>query len=306
MGMDFKLTFYAADHGLAKQAAVATFDRVAALNAILSDYDPQSELSRLSATSGENRWVSLSPELWLVLARSQQMADRTGGAFDVTVGPLTRLWRRSRRQRELPAPRRLKEALAAVGYQYLKLDPDKKAAKLIRPGMRLDLGGIAAGYAVDEALRVLADHGITRALVDASGDIAAGDPPPDRPAWRVEIALGEKSPPAGSRPQAIELKQAAVTGAGDTAQFVEIGGQRYSHIVDPRTGLGLTSRVNAVVIARDCITADSLDTAASVLGPRAGLALVRQVPGAEARIVVLGANEDAVYQSDGFARWLAP
>lgn len=304
MGMEFKLTFYAAGPTVAKQAADAAFDRVRALNSILSDYDPASELSRLSRTAGQNRWVGISPELWLVLSRAQLLARQTGGAFDVTVGPLTRLWRRSRRQRELPSAAQLNDALAAVGYRHLQLDP-QTGALLQRSGMRLDLGGIAAGYAVDEALRILHKHGVARALVDASGDIAAADPPPGQSGWRIEIDFALEKESQRASPELIELKHAAVTTAGDTAQFVEIDGRRYSHIVDPTTGLGLTRRIQVIVIAPDCITADSLDTAASVLGPERGLELISSTPGAQCRIVTGEPGQTTIHDSPRFKDWLA-
>jgi thiamine biosynthesis lipoprotein len=148
--------------------------------------------------------------------------------------------------------------------------------------MRLDLGGIGIGYAVDEALKVLRSRSIIRALVDASGDIGAGDPPPGKTGWTVEVVpLSSDDTPS----RTVSLANAAVSTAGDAFQFVEIGGRRYSHIVDPRTGLGLTDRIAVTVIAPDCTTADSLDTAVSVLGPIAGLALVEKTPGAAAFIV---------------------
>jgi thiamine biosynthesis lipoprotein len=298
MGMDFKLTFYAANSAAAKRAADAAFGRVAELNAILSDYDPASELSRLSATAGRNRWVAVSPDLWFVLRRSDSLARKTDGAFDVTVGPLTRLWRRARRQRELPSAERLRAALAAVGYQFVEFNPAPRAIKLQQPGMRLDLGGIAAGYAADEALAVLRQHGCSRALVDASGDIVTGEPPPGEAGWRIALP-GETN--GDSTPRYLKLKHAAVTTSGDTAQFVEIGGKRYSHIVDPRTGLGLTSRLRVTVIGPDCITADSVATAVSVLGPQRGLALVRETPGTEC-LIADADTQRVLATSEGFER----
>jgi thiamine biosynthesis lipoprotein len=161
--------------------------------------------------------------------------------------------------------------------------------------MRLDLGGIAAGYAVDEALRVLNAHGITRAMVNGSGDIGVSDPPPGVQGWRIGIAPLEKPDAAPSR--YLLLSNAAVTTSGDAFQFVEIGGQRYSHIVDPRTGLGLTDRSSVTVVARDCITADSLATAVSVLGPEKGLELIEATPGAAALIFHLSAGGPVVRES---------
>jgi thiamine biosynthesis lipoprotein len=283
MGMTFEVTLYAADEATANRAAEAAFRRIAKLNAILSDYDPSSELSRLSDTAGSGQAVKLSDPLWFVLHRSQDLAQRTAGAFDVTVGPLVKLWRRARRQKELPDPKRLAEARAAVGYQHVKLDPVSRTATLARPGMRLDLGGIGAGYAVDQALAVLKEHGIQRAMVDASGDIGVSDPPPGATGWKIGIAPLEK--PDGPPSRYLLLSNAAVTTSGDAFQHVEIAGRRYSHIVDPKTGMGLTRPMSVTVIARDCITADSLATAVCVLGPEDGLRLIERTPEAAALIV---------------------
>ncbi len=292
MGMNFELTLYAADQATANHAADAAYRRIAELNSILSDYDPASELSRLSATAGSGEAVKLSDPLWHVLRASQELAVRADGAFDVTVGPVVKLWRRARRQKELPDPVRLAEARAAVGHKYVNLDETSHTAKLTQPGMRLDLGGIAAGYAVDEALAVLKQHGVTRAMVNASGDIGVSDAPPGKEGWKIGIAPVDK--PDGPPSRFLLLTNAAVTTSGDAFQHVEIEGQRYSHIVDPHTGLGLTHRGSVTVVARDCIAADSLATAASVLGPQRGLKLIEDTPGAAALFLSI---EDARPQS---------
>ncbi len=290
MGVPFTIILYAPDKTTANGAFDAAFARIAELNAALSDYDPQSELSRLSRTAPAARGVLLSDELWRVLAASQDFAAKTGGAFDVTVGPYVRLWRRSRRQRELPTAERLAEARAAVGYQKLRLDPLHRTAQLLAPNMRLDLGGIAKGYAVDEALAVLRKRGIARALIDASGDVGVGDPPPGKEGWTIAvIPLSAEGMPS----REIQLANAAVATSGDAFQFVEIDGQRYSHIVDPRTGLGLADRSGVTVIAGDCLTADSLATAVSVLGVTAGMELVEATPGVAAFIVLATGNRTA-------------
>lgn len=297
MGVPFKIILYAADEAAAKGAFEAAFARIAALDRILSDYDPQSELSRLSRTAGSGRKTPLSGDLWNVLARAQALARQTDGAFDVTVGPYVRLWRRARRQKQLPDDERLAQARNAVGYNWLRLDANDRSAQLVRGDMRLDLGGIAMGYAVDEALAVLGQRGITRALVDASGDIAVGDPPPGKSGWTIGVVpLAADGTPSVT----IKLAHAAVTTSGDAFQHVEIDGRRYSHIVDPRTGLGLSDQSGVTVIAPDCITADSLATATSVLGPQAGLQLIEGTPGAAALIVRQADNGVETFQSRRF------
>ena len=281
MGSEFKLVVYCADAGLASQAARAAYDRVSFLDATLSDYRVDSEMMRLSDRSGGPP-VSVSPELFEVLHRSRELSERTGGAFDVTINPVVKLWRRARRNRELPDREQLDEALSRVGWEKLELDPVARTARLTGPDMRLDVGGIAKGYASDAALAVLRERGITRALVAGAGDIVAGDPPPGRDGWVVGIAPLD---PAGEPERYLRLENRAVSTSGDAERFVELDGVRYSHIVDPRTGLGLTGRSSVTVIAPDGTTSDSLATAISVLGPEAGLALARQAEGVEALIV---------------------
>jgi thiamine biosynthesis lipoprotein len=145
--------------------------------------------------------------------------------------------------------------------------------------MRLDLGGIAMGYAVDEGLKVLLAHGIQSAMIDASGDVGALRAPPGTRGWRIGIVPLEPSAPPS---RYLLLENGAVTTSGDAYQFVEIGGKRYSHIVDPRTGIGVTTPSAATVFAPTCIAADSLATALSVMGPEKGLALIDNTPGAAA------------------------
>lgn len=275
MGVPFRITLYAPSAPLAQAAAEVAFQHVEELNSILSDYDPDSEISRLARTSGQGRAVPVSTTLRRVLERSQALALESDGAFDVTVGPLVNLWRRMRRQRTLPDPATMAEMRQRVGSRHLKLHADTQAVELLQPDMRLDVGGIAKGYAVDEALAILTAKGFPRALVAASGDIVAGDPPPGEAGWRVGIeSLAGKDVPG----PVLLLAHQAVSTSGDAYQFVEIDGVRYSHIVDPRSGIGLTKRSLVTVVAPNGLTADGLDTTIDILGSKAGLALAAKHP----------------------------
>lgn len=309
MGVQFRLAFYASSDDAANKAAEATFSRIKALNAILSDYDSNSELMQLCATSKPGHPVEVSPELWHVLQQSNRISTMSEGAFDVTVGHLTKLWRRSRRQREMPNPDELKQALMLVGHSSVKLEADsgKRFVELNKPGMRLDLGGIAKGYASDEALKTLRELGIARALVAASGDIAVSEPPPGQDAWIINLESPTKSKETIRR---LKLVNQAVSTSGDAYQFVEINGQRYSHIVDPKTGLGLTQRGSATVIARRGIDTDAIDTALVILGAKRGLELISalqsQGESIEALILQIDLQEqvqEAV--SNGFGKYVA-
>jgi thiamine biosynthesis lipoprotein len=282
MGTRFKIILYAPDEATAQKASRAAFARIARLDSIMSDYRPTSELMQLCKKAGGEP-VRVSDELFFVLARAQEVSRLSDGAFDVTVGPVVKLWRRARRTRQLPDPEELAQALARVGYQNIRLDAKKQTVQLLKSGMQLDLGGIAKGYSADAALAVLKEHGVTRALVAAGGDIAVSGPPPDAAGWIVGIAPLED--PDSKPTRALVLKDAAVSTSGDTEQYVEIGGKRYSHIVDPKTGIGLVGRQSVTVTARRGIDADSLTKVVSVLGPKRGFTILDALEGVEAFVV---------------------
>jgi thiamine biosynthesis lipoprotein len=282
MASAFKIVLYSTDDVSARRASRAAYDRIAALNAVLSDYDPESELSRLSRSAGGGP-VAVSGDLFDVLERSKRIFERSGGAFDVTIAPVGRLWRRARRDHKLPDPARLAEARSLVGSDKLVLDPGKRTVRLLKPGMKLDVGGIAKGFAAEEAIEVLKTHAITRALVGGAGDIVVGDAPPDAVGWKIAIAPVE--PGNGGAPKVLLLANAAVSTAGDAERFVMIEGHRYSHIIDPATGLGVEDRASVTVVAADGSTADALETTVYILGPERGLKLVDDTPGAAAIFV---------------------
>jgi thiamine biosynthesis lipoprotein len=293
MGTTFRVVLYAPDAETAKKAADAVFARVAELEQVMTDYKQTSELMRLCKKFvkeiGEP--VKVSDDLFAVLSKAEEMSKRSDGAFDVTVGPVVQLWRHARRTQELPDPKEFAAARALVGYRKVKLDPAKKTVQLTTPGMQLDLGGIGKGFAADEAHKLLrSKFGIKRALVAAAGDITCGDAPPGRDAWTVEIAPIAKS----QKPRTLNLVNAAVSTSGDLEQFVVIGGVRYSHVLDPKTGLGLTGRRSVTVIAPNGTTADSMTKAVSVLPPEQALKLVEDTPGAAAYIVILDKDEKPV------------
>ena len=255
MGLPVRIRLYAPTDEAAKTTATAAFARVAVLDRMMSDYRPDSELRRLGTT-----WSPVSPELFAVLARAAEIARATGGAFDPTVGPMVALWREARQSRRMPDGMELDAAKRLVGWQLVQLDGPRHAVRLARPGMRLDLGGIAKGYILQQALATMASLGVTRALVEAGGDIVVGDAPPGRDGWSIDVTGSEAEFVA----RAARLTNAALATSGPSAQFVEIDGVRYSHVVDPRTGLGLTNQLTARVIVADGATADALATALTV------------------------------------------
>ena len=263
MGTQVRVVVYAPDAATAWRASRAAFHRIAVLDDSMSDYKTSSELMRLCRNAGGPP-VRVSRDLFHVLARAQEIAQQTNGAFDVTVGPVVRLWRRARRRVELPDQNELQAAQKLVGYKNLRLDPGSRTVQLLKRGMLLDLGGIAKGYAADAALTVLKRYGISRALVAAGGDIAVSAPPPGEAGWNVGIVPLDS--PSQPPTRFLALQHAGVSTSGDAEQFVEIAGQRYSHIIDPRSGQALTGHSSVTIVAPDATTSDTMATAFSVLG----------------------------------------
>ncbi|HEV1286479.1 MAG TPA: FAD:protein FMN transferase [Bryobacteraceae bacterium] len=247
MGTLVRITIYSENAGPMR----AAFRRIAELDETLSDYKPDSELNKLCRTVSNP--VKVSEDLFRLLEASEKLSRLTDGAFDITIGPVTHLWRLGKTPDV--------ETMTRVGWRNLVLDKRHRTAELKLAGMQLDLGAIAKGYAADEALKTLRRLGVQRALIALSGDIVAGDAPPGTKGWRVGLE------PAGGE---ILLRNAAVSTSGDTEQFRDIGGVRYSHIIDPKTGLGLTSAIAVTVVARRGLEADPIATAVSVMGEERG------------------------------------
>lgn len=303
MGMPFRIALYAPDEASANAAASAAYARIRQLNGVMSDYEPESELMRLCQTAGTGQAVAVSRDLLDVLSRAQALSERSEGAFDVSVGPVVRLWRQARRTRRFPAPEQIAAACAKVGYQQIRIDKSAGTVELLRSGMQLDLGGIGAGYAVDAALKVLTSRGIASAMIDASGDIGVTGPPPGQAGWRIGIApLEPEAPPS----RYVLLKNCAVTTSGDAFQFVEFDGRRYSHIVDPKTGVGLAERSSVTLIARDCTTADSHTKAIMVMGLERGLALIEETEHAAGIVALQRDGKLSTYESLRLRAYLEP
>lgn len=270
MGVRTRIVLYAPGDSTARAAAKAAFQRIVALENVMSSYRSDSELRRLEVQAGGPP-VEVSKPLFAVLQRAQGLARRSGGAFDVTIDPYIELWRTARQTGRLPPDSARQRADSLVGWRNVHLNAKARTVQLAVPGMQLNLGGIAKGYILDQALATLRKHGISRALIEAGGDIVVSGAPPSQPGWQVVI------PSAGPRSEkrTVSITNAALSTSGDTQQFVEIDGTRYSHVIDPRTGLGLTNRIMATVIAPSGTTADALATTATILGPQKGQAFAK-------------------------------
>lgn len=298
MGVQCRIVLYAPDRAAGDDAARAAFAELARLERIFSDYRDTSEVSALARHAGTQP-MRVSPELIEILQDADRVHRATGGVFDVTVGPVSRLWREARRVGTPPDPFELADALALVGASSLHLDPEAGTVLLEHPGMSLDLGGIAKGYSVQQALGVLRERGVRRALVALAGDLALGDPPPGRRGWRIALpcpaeplgagalqpllhtaGAGAFQPPlhvaTNARPVTTSLLQAntCISTSGPEEQSIEVDGRRLSHIIDPRTGMGGESPVTVTVIAPRGAIADALASALTLLDTAAGRAVL--------------------------------
>jgi FAD:protein FMN transferase len=277
MGTRFAITCHHPDQKKAEAAANTAFDEAERINKVASDYIADSELLGLSKhPPGEA--IAVSPLLFKLISEALDLAEKTDGNFDPTLGPLTQLWRESRRRKALPDDPTLAAARAACGWTNLILDPPNRTVTFLKPAMRLDLGGIAKGQAADAMLAVMNKHAIPRTCITAGGDVRMGDPPPNSNGWKVGVRPDEDA-------EALVLSNCAVSTSGDLHQFIEIGGTRYSHIIDPATGLGITHGRSATVIAATATVSDALATACCV------------APGENANAMALAAGAAEVHLS---------
>jgi thiamine biosynthesis lipoprotein len=302
MGTLVRVTVYTPDEQSANAAFRAAFDRIRALDDILSDYKPESELNRITKTAID-RAMPVSEDLFTVLRASQDLAEATAGAFDVTQAPVIQLWREARRSGRMPEAAGLQAAAARGGFRKLHLDSQRRTVRFDTGGMALDVGGIGKGYAASEAIEALGARGVRSALVAVSGDLAFSDAPPGERGWRIRIHSAD--PAVLGVPDVLELTNRAVSTAGSSEQHADINGRRYSHIIDPSSRMGLVDDLTVTVVAPHGLEADGLDTAASILGAERGLALIESHPDAAALILQRTRTGTRVRQSSAFVKLIA-
>ena len=261
MGTRFLIVCYATDSIRANNAAKKAFDRIAKLNNVLSDYHPESELSILMKHQQLGKSYKVSEDLWYMLNASIEVSKKTNGLFDVTVGNCTKLWRRARRKKVLPNRDAIAQTLENTGFQYVKLDSSNKTVSFKKPDVKLDFGGIAKGYAADEAYKIFKNAGIEQVMIDAGGDIFCGKAPPNKSGWEVKVISG-----LGDKDFEISLENLAVATSGDLYRFIELDGVRYSHIVDPTACSPITQQISTTVISNFAEKADFIASTLNVSG----------------------------------------
>lgn len=293
MGTLFTIRAYHHDEEAGYRAIAASFARMHALDQILSDYRPGNELDLLCQRAHIEP-IRVSDDLYRVLQFALNVSRQTDGAFDVTLGPVVRMWRTARKAQRLPSLEERHAARALTGWQDLAMNVRRRTVHFAKAGMQIDFGGIAKGYAADAAREVLRKYGILRSSVAAGGDVGALHPPPGETSWRVALEDGQ------NETATVLLRQSSVSTSGDLNQFVELDGVRYSHIVDPSTGIGLTSRRVVSVVAPTGMQCDALSTAFSVMELPRVKAFLKKNPAATTRVVSLAKASPVVWQSQGF------
>ena len=292
MGSPLNITIFSEDSAKALLLARKSFQIADSLNLIFSDYLENSELNQLSKTAGTDTFTPVSPAIWDIIKKSVEASQKCNGAFDITVGSIVKLWRKARKEKVLPDKIILEKFLQSVDYQTISLDPATHSVKLLRINTTLDLGGIAKGYLAQMIIDFFQKQGITKALVDAGGDLAMIGKD-----WKIGIAI----PNSEELMQGfLVLQNQAVATSGNMYQFVEIEGKKYSHIVNPHTGLGLTHQRNVTVIAPNGATADWLATACSVLSVKKALKLIKTMPNCELLMLEMRKGKLSKWQSKKF------
>ncbi|MBA3547290.1 MAG: FAD:protein FMN transferase [Nannocystis sp.] len=280
MGTRVSINLWIGEHTAAQAGAAieAAFAEIERIEQIMSEWRPDSELSQLNDNAG-GPLKPLSPELFEILQRSKLVAEATGGAFDPTFYAVGQLWHFEPGARP-PAPETIAEKLALVGWRDIELDPNTGAGRLARPGMKVGLGAIAKGYAVDRASQVLLQHGFGHHIVEGGGDTYVSGSKGGTP-WKVGIQRPDRP---GSL-AAIPATDRAIVTSGGYQRFIEIDGKRYAHILDPRTGWPLDEAASAqsvTLVAANATDADAYATAVAVMGPEQGMAFVEAHPALEA------------------------
>lgn len=275
MGTLLEVTLEGGDAAALARARDAVYAEVRRLESRLSNWDPESDVSRLNRAAGAGP-QRVDPGLVALLAASQRHTLATRGSFDVSVGPLVALWRQAAMSNALPAPHEIAEARSQVGAARIEILPDGRVA--LPAGMQVELGGVAKGFALDRALPILRSAGVANALLSfgQSSTWALGAPAGSPKGWRLLVRA-----PDGGLEGILTLRDRALSVSGSLGQWTEIEGRRFGHVIDPRSGHPLERRREALVVAPDAALAEALSKALLVLGEVEGLEVVASQPGCE-------------------------
>lgn len=259
MGTPFNIIVYGEDSMQIKLAVKQAWERIDSINAIFSDYSSTSELSRIHQFS-RNQYFKVSVEFSYILDISLRYSKLSKGKFDISIGALTRMWRRAVKLNSFPETGKIEQALQVSGYKKIRFTG---SSVRLPEGLLFDFGAIAKGYAVDEAYRILSESQLKMALVDGGGDIYIGDPPPDKAGWSVTSQFRDLN--GNVLDSILILHNTSIVTSGDAYKYIEANNKRYSHIIDPISGLGIPGPHWTTVIAGNALHADALATTLSLL-----------------------------------------
>lgn len=299
MGSPFNLILVSDDSTKATNFANASFALLDSFSHIYSDYDSTSELSRLS-TNAEKGFQFCSPALWDILMLSKLAYDNSLHAFDISIGPLSSFWRIQRKKHLFPDSVTIQETLNLVGLDKIQWNIPTHQILIPKKGMKLDLGGIAKGYVAQKVIDFLKSQGIVSALADAGGDIVMSNPAPNNNGWLVGVNIPETTDDLMKKK--LSLSNYSVATSGDAYQYIEHNGRKYSHIIDPRSGYGVSFQRNVTVIAKDGTTADWLATACSIVSIREAKRICYQQH-AELFISSIEKGTITIHQTKGFKKF---
>ncbi len=300
MGTFSRAVAIAPSEKVARACIAAAFEEQKRVEERMSYHNPDSELNMVNREAYQ-RAVEVDETTFEVLEKARQFSELSGGAFDVTIGALGELWRRAAATDTMPTEAEIAEARSKVGYDKMLLDPNTGTVRFAAEGMRIDLGGIAKGYAVDKSVEAMKKRGAAGGMVDLGGNIRCfGRPPEGQECWRVGLQDPNVAPDELGGSQlllVLTITDESVATSGDYRRFVKVQGSKESHIIDTGTGKGARKLVSDTIIAPDAITADALSTAVNVLGPDTGLALIESIPDVEAILIPVGRDAQPIFSS---------
>lgn len=308
MGTLSRVVVIGPNERIARQSGEKVYKYQQWFDNLMSTYKDYTELSEVNREAYDGP-VHVSPETMEVLQRAVAMSKLTGGTFDVTIGPLMDLWKHAADTNTMPTQQMIDEAKAKVGWQHLRLDPNAMTVQFEIPGMKLDVGGIAKGYAIDKSVDILKSAGALGGMVDIGGDLMCfGMPPYGHKAWRIAVQDPNVAPDDMSPDKylmVLTLDDQAVATSGHYRRFALIDGHKISHIITPKTGSGQHYKsASTSILAPDATTADGLATAVSILGPKKGLDLINGLDHIEALIIVEKPDGPQFIESKGMGAYL--
>lgn len=281
MGSSFEITVVAEDEDFAKESLAIAKKEIIRIEDLISSWDQKSETSRINRNAGIAA-VEVSKELFDLIFRAQQISKLSSGAFDLTFAAIDKLWNFDGKESEMPNPDTLKASVFNIGYQLIELDEESLTVFLPKKGMKIGFGAIGKGYAADRAKQLLVERGVLGGIINASGDMNTWGTKPDGSSWTIGIVNPMNNKKVFSW---FSLEHNAVVTSGDYEKFTQINGRRYSHIIDPRTGIPSQGIVSCTVFAGKAELADAIATAIFVMGVESGLFLIDQLPDIEAILI---------------------